>query len=140
MAGNWNLPYSGDLLAAFPEFFPSSVISEFKADIEKTGVFRKIFEIRGSLGKQEAATLLLSRYEIRGKIACGMIKHIAAHSPGRMRVLYRLPEHGARGRLLRAYFNWFWTRLCGVRPWMRRNPVLRKYAHFVEAAESSQNS
>ena len=136
LANKWNLPYSGDLLAAFPEFFPSDVIAEFKADSQKTEAFRRIFETRGRLGEQENATLLLSRYEVHGQIASGVLKHIRAHTPNTMRLIYHLPEHGAWGRVLWAYVCWFWTRTWRVRSWMQRDPVLREYAHMVETTES----
>lgn len=132
------LPYPGDLLAAFPEFFPSEVIAAFKADMKKTDVFRKIFEVRSKLGEQDNATLLLSRYEARGHIDGGVLKQIRAHTPAQMRLIYRLPEHGAWGRVLWAYVCWFLTRTWRVRSWMRRDSLLREYAHIVETAESGR--
>ena len=136
LANEWNLPYSGDLLAAFPEFFPSDLIAEFRADSKKAEAFRQIFETRGRLGKQETATLLLSRYELRGQIAGGLMMHIRAHTPSKMRLVYHLPPHGVWGRVLWAYVCWFWTRTWRVRSWIRRDPVLREYAYKVETAES----
>ena len=59
----WNPPYSGDLPAAFPEFFPAGVIAEFRADSKNVGAFRRIFEIRGRLGEQANASLRLGRFE-----------------------------------------------------------------------------
>ena len=136
LVNKWKLPYSGDLLAAFPEFFPSDVIAEFKADSPKTEAFRRIFETRGRLGEQENEALLLSRYEVHGQIASGVLKHIRVHTPSKMRLIYHLPEHGAWGRVLWAYVCWFWTRTWRVRSWVRRDPVLREYAHMVETTES----
>ena len=136
LANKWNLPYSGDLLAAFPEFFPSEMIAEFRADPKKSEAFRRIFEIRGRLGEQENAALLLSRYEVHGQITSGVMKHIRAHTPSKMRLIYHLPEHGVWGRVLWAYVCWFWTRTWRVRSWVRRDPVLREYAHMVEKTES----
>ncbi len=136
LANNWNLPYSGDLLAAFPEFFPSDVIAEFKADPKKAEAFRRLFETRGRLGEQENAALLLSRYETRGQTARGVMERFKAHTPGVMRFIYHLPAHGAWGRVLWAYVCWFWTRVWHARSWLRRNPLLREYAHLVEEAES----
>lgn len=136
LANKWKLPYSGDLLAAFPEFFPSNVIAEFKADSKKTEAFRRMFETRGRLGEQEDAALLLSRYEVHGQIASGVLKHIRAHTLSKMRLIYHLPEHGAWGRVLWAYVRWFWTRTWRVHSWMQRDPVLREYAHLVETTES----
>ena len=136
LANKWNLPYSGDLLAAFPEFFPSEMIAEFRVDSKKADVFRRIIETRGKLGEQENATLLLSRYEARGQIVGGVMMHIKAHTPSKMRLIYHLPEHGVWGRVLWAYVCWFWTRTWRVRSWIRRDPLLREYAHMVETTES----
>ena len=136
LANKWNLPYSGDLLAAFPEFFPSDEIADFKADSQKTEAFRRIFEIRGRLGEQENAALLLSQYEAHGQITSGVMKLIRAHTHSEMRLLYHLPEHGVWGRVLWAYVSWFWTRTWRVRSWIRRDPLLREYAHMVETTES----
>ena len=140
LANKWNLPYSGDLLAAFPEFFPSEMIAEFRADPKKAEAFRRIFEIRGRLGEQENAALLLSRYEVHGQIASGVMKQFKAHTPSKMRLIYHLPEHGVWGRVLWAYVCWFWTRTWRVRSWVRRDPVLREYAHMVEITESGKVS
>ena len=140
MAQRWNLPYSGDLLAAFPEFFPSDEIADFKADSKKVEAFRKIFETRGRLGEQENSAILLSRYEVSGQIVGGVMKHIKTHTPSKMRLIYHLPKHGAWGRVVLAYATWFWTRTWRARIWMRRNPVLLEYAHIVETAESGKAS
>jgi hypothetical protein len=72
----------------------SHVIAEFKADSKKVEAFRRIFETRGRLGEQETAILLLSRYEVHGQIASGVMKHIMAHTPSMMRLIYHLPELG----------------------------------------------
>lgn len=138
LANRWNLPYSGNLLAAFPEFFPSDVITKFRADSKTAEAFRQVFETRSKLGVQDGLVLLLSKYETRGQIANGVMKHIKAHPPGKMRIIYHLPEHGAWGRVLWAYVCWFWTRMWRIRSWIRRDPLLREYTHIVETAESSR--
>ena len=138
LANSWNLPYPGNLLAAFPEFFPSDVIAEFKADSKSANAFRQVFETRSKLGEQESTALTLSRYETRGHVAGGMMKHVRAHSPAKMRILYHLPEHGAWGGVVLAYIHWFGTRAWRARIWVKRNPLLREYARMVETAESTQ--
>lgn len=140
LANKWNLPCPSDLLAAFPEFFPSDVIAEFKADSQRTEAFRQIFETRSKLGKQDKAAVLLSRYETRGQIASGVLNQIRAHTPDKMRLIYHLPKHGARGRVLWAYVCWFFSRTWKIRIWIRRDSALRDYAHFVETVESAQKS
>lgn len=136
LSNSWNLPYSGGLLAAFPEFFPSDIIAKFQADSKKVEAFRHIFETRDRLGEQEGEVLLLSRYEVHGQVVGGIIKHIRTHIPSRMRLIYHLPKQGAWGRVVLAYVFWFWTRTLRAYVWMRGNSVLREYAHMVETAES----
>lgn len=138
LSNSWRLPYPGDLPAAFPEFFPSDVIAEFKADSQKTETFRKIFETRGKLGEQENAALLLSRFETRGQIASGVMKYVKAYTPRKIRFIYHLPAHGAWGRVSWAYVCWFCARIWRVRSWLRRSPLLRKYAHLVDSVEFKQ--
>ena len=138
LANCWNLPYPGDLLAAFPEFFPSDVIAEFKADMKRAEAFRHIFEFQSRLGEQKGEALLLSRYEARGQIVGGVMKRIKAHPPNKIRLMYHLPDHGAWGRVLWAYVCWFSTRTWMGRAWIQRNPDLLAYAHAVETVESAQ--
>ena len=132
LANKWKLPYSGDLLAAFPEFFPPDVIAEFRADSKKSEAFRRLFEIRGRLREQENASLRLGRFESQGQIVEGVLKYIRTLSPSKMRHIYHLPNHGAWGRVIIAYICWGWTRAWRARTWIWRNPVLREYAHMVE--------
>jgi hypothetical protein len=135
LSDRWRLPYPGDLLAAFPEFFPAGEIEKFGAEPAKAAAFRKIFEKRATLGEQENVSLLLSRYEQRGRVAGSIWKHIRTHSPAEMRCVSHLPEHGAWGRVAWAYIRWFWTRSLSAGAWIRRNPELRDYACMVEALE-----
>ena len=58
LAGRLRLPYPGDLLAAFPEFFPEEEIRKFQADPAKTAEFRAIFEMRGRLGEPDHVEIL----------------------------------------------------------------------------------
>lgn len=136
LAGRWHLPYPGDLLAAFPEFFPAELIEKFGADPKKTTEFRCIFEKRAELGEQNNVLLLLSRYKHPGQIAKGIWKHIGTNKPVKMRHLYHLPEHGAWGRLAWSYVRWFWTRSLRAWRWIRRDPKLRDYMYRIETLES----
>lgn len=136
LSERWHLPYPGDLLAAFPEFFPAETIEGFGADPAKAAEFRTLFELRASLGEQAGLPILLSRYEQRGQVAGRIWKHILAHNPVKMRYLYHLPEHGAWGRVAWAYLHWFWTRGLRAGAWVRRNPEVRDYARTIEALES----
>ena len=136
LAVRWHLPYPGDLLAAFPEFFPPDVIADFNADQKRTADFRRIFELRGKLGKPENVSLFLSRRKVKGKVLKGVLEIIRDHNPSMIRRIYRLPKHGAWERVLWGYISWF-----GTRSWravfssLRWNPNLKKYASLVESLE-----
>lgn len=136
MAERWHLPYPGDLLAAFPEFFPEDVIRMFDANPAKAAEFRAVFEMRGRLGEPENESLLLSRFEARGQIAEGVLHHIRSLSPARIRLVYHLPKRGAWIQVAWAYFSYFWTRGLLAVCWMRNKQKLRGYARAVESIES----
>ena len=137
LSDHWHLPYPGDLLAAFPEFFPAEQIDKFDADPAKAMDFRSLFELRANLGEQKNVSVLLSRYEQRGQVVGGIWKHIRAHNPAKMRHIYQLPKHGAWGRVVWAYLCWFWTRSLCADAWISRNPKLQDYTRMIEALESN---
>jgi hypothetical protein len=135
LADNWQMPYPGDLLAAFPEFFGTEAIKAFGANPVKSNGFRKIFELRGTLGKTESVSLVLSRYEAKGMVANGILKHIRTHNASLMRRIYHLPKQGAWGRVTWAYICWLWTRSLGASQWLLRKSQLRNYVKTVEETE-----
>ncbi len=138
MTIRWHLPYPGDLLAAFPEFFPENVIADFKANPKKAATFRQIFEIRGKLGKQEGVSLFMGRLKVRGQVVKGGLKAILAHNPDMIRRIYHLPKHGAWGRVLWGYVCWFGSRgYHAVSSYLRWNPNLKKYTALVESVDST---
>lgn len=137
LSDHWHLPYPGDLLAAFPEFFPAEQIDKFNAEPAKSADFRSLFELRANLGEQKNVSVLLSRYEQHGQIVGSVWKHIRAHNPAKMRHIYQLPKHGAWGRVAWSYVCWFWTRSLRAGAWLSRNPELQDYARKIEALESN---
>lgn len=136
LAGRWHLPYPGDLLAAFPEFFPEETIRKFEANPAKAADFRAIFEMRGRLGEPKTVALLLSRFEVMGQVAGSMREKIRTLTPERIRLIYRLPKRGAYGRVAWAYLCYFWTRGCRAIDWMWNKQKYRDYARAVESIES----
>jgi len=136
MSERWSLPYPGDLFAAFPEFFPSDIVSNFKADPEATANIRKIFSLRAQLGKEASVALAIKKCEDQGNFSKGILKQILAQTPRRIRSIYHLPEHGAWIRVCWGYACWFWTRTWRARIWIRKNPVFLEYLHHIKDAES----
>ena len=140
MSDRWNLPYPGDLFAAFPEFFPLDVVSSFMANSMAVANIRKLFVLRANLGKEVSVALALKKCEDQGKVSKGILTHILAHTPNRIRILYHLPEQGAWIRVFWGYVCWFGTRTWRARIWIRKNPVFLEYLHHLKDAESAQKS
>lgn len=136
LAERWHFPYPGDLMAAFPEFFPPDVIRSLDADQAKAKSYRSVFEYRGKLGESLSVSLFLSRYEARGNIAGGLRERFREHSLTTMRGVYGLPRQGAWGRVAWAYLHWFCTRSWRARFWLRRTKGLLEYGRMVEEIES----
>lgn len=136
LAKSWHMPYPGDLLAAFPEFFPTETIEMFDAKEENTDVLRKIFELRGILGEQDFVSLMLGKYEIQGKVFHGIMNHIKSLRPNIIRSIYHLPKDGAWGSLTWSYVRWFWTRVRRAKEWIIGNRQLKRYSYLVESIES----
>lgn len=133
MAAQWRLPYPGDLLAAFPEFFPPDVLAGFGADPEKTAVFRNLFELRGRLGEQDYVAISMSRFEAQGRVLGGVLNRIMQLRPKKIRNRYHLPEHGVWGRVAWSYVCWFRDKTRRhAAAWLRGNGTMREYARIVE--------
>lgn len=135
----WHLPDPCDLLAAFPEFFPEEMIRAFGADQEKTNKFRRLFELHGKLDEPESIALMLSRYEAQGQIKEGLMNHIRALTPDKIRLIYRLPNKGAWHRVLWGYLCWFWNRTRRTIAWIHRKRQLKDYCQLVEVIETDSS-
>lgn len=140
LSARWHLPFSGDLLAAFSEFFPEDELRMFDADPAKVTEFRAVFEIRGRLGEPDRESLLLSRFDVQGNVAEGVLKHILSLRPDKIRLICHLPKRGAWGRVMRAYLRYFWTRGWRAANWMGNRQELRAYIHLVGSVESESDS
>jgi len=141
MASRWGLPYPGDLLAAFPEFFPPEVIAGFDADAEKAARFRALFELRGRLDEKKGIAVILTRFQAGGATASGLWGHLRTCGNLGMRRRYDLPKHGAWGRVILAYLHYSFTRAwCVAYTWIRRDHELSDYCRMVESVESGGES
>ena len=139
MSDRWHLPYPGDLLAAFPEFFPADVLAKFGANPERSALFRSIFEARGKLGEPNTTTLVFSRSRAKGEAAASLADHLLTICPAKIRRVYRLPKHGAWGSVCRCYADYFWTRTTRVlSSLLGRDRTMLDYCRLVESAESSR--
>jgi len=137
MSERWGLPYPGDLLAAFPEFFPPEIITKFDANPEKTALFRTIFESRGEIGEPDTTKLTMDRARAHGNAFSFVANHIHSLSPGTIRRIYRIPKHGAWGRVFLSYLDYFWTRTTRVfASFLGANRKMSDYCRLVESVES----
>ena len=142
LAARWRLPYPGDLLAAFPEFFPSSEIAKFGADPQKTAEFRQIFELRGETGRPSTVALTLSRFEMQEQMTARVLNHIFSLKPYKIRCIFHLPKHGAWGRVAWAYVRYFLTRTWRVLAiaCLPKKSKQKKYLSLVEKIESNTHA
>ena len=137
MSDRWHLPYPGDLLAAFPEFFPAEVLAKFEANPEKSGLFRTIFEARGKLGEPDTTKLVFSRSRAKGDAVACLAHRLTTCSPSKIRMLYHLPKHGAWGGVCRCYVDYFLTRTARVLSLLlSRERKMLDYCRLVESVES----
>ena len=137
MADRWRLPYPGDLLAAFPEFFPAPLIESFRADPAKTDLFRRIFRMRGEMGDPNTTKLTMARKREKGVAVSFLAHHFLTLGPYRMRGRYHLPAHGAYGRLCLSYLDYLLTRTGRVfSVLLGRERRLEDYCRLVESVES----
>lgn len=141
MADRWRLPYPGDLLAAFPEFFPADVLKSFHADPSESALFREIFERREGLNEPKNSVVVLNRFHARGKLVTGVLNHLRSCGPAKMRLVYHLPEQGAWGRVMWAYVCYFWSRFWQtLGSCVRPDRGLRDYVRIVEGRESGRKA
>ena len=131
MSDSWNLPYPGDLLAAFPEFFSHEMISQFDAAPVKTSKYRKLFELRGKLGNSPSTALNMNRCVESSEFAGNILKVLFRHSPDAIRNIYHLPKHGAWGKVAWSYVCWVWTRSGRTLHGIARKTDLHDYMRIV---------
>ena len=137
LSERWRLPYPGDLLAAFPEFFPADILAKFDADPDRSTLFRTVFENRGKLGEPDTTKLIFSRSRANGDAVACLAHRLTTCSPSKMRMLYHLPKHGAWGGICRCYADYFWTRTTRVlSSLLGRDRKMLDYCRLVESVES----
>lgn len=90
-------PYAGNLLAAFPEFFPNELLEAMEADSDSAHAYRRIFEERdqqGEIDSSEVTVLGGGVFTLHWwKIRFSMLH------PANIRRKYKLPSSGAPLRL-----------------------------------------
>ena len=142
IAACWHLPYPGDMLAAFPEFFPPSKIEQFNANPQKATEFRRLFELRGKMdNKPNRVALLLDRYGASRQMRNGVLNYILSLKPDKIRHIYLLPQNGAWGSVAWAYICYLSTRIWWVLSTLiQRDHLLYQYSEIVESIESEDKS
>ncbi|MBE6368124.1 MAG: hypothetical protein E7052_09500 [Lentisphaerae bacterium] len=93
LSDRWNFPYSGNLLAAWPEFFPARLIQEIAPDEEQVKNIRCLLNFQQDLKKIHSTEWLMN--QDRGPVLPYIISHIKSMQPSILRRKYNLPEQGA---------------------------------------------
>lgn len=95
------LPYPGNLLAAFPEFFPAEVVAAMAAAPEQVNAYREVFRARHEMAGVSSPELFM--YD-RRRFSWKWLRHaVAAFGPRSMRERHELAPRGEYGRLVWAY-------------------------------------
>lgn len=96
-------PYAGNLLAAFPEFFPRKMVLEMDADADAAKAYRRIFEERGehkSLNTSQVTVIRGGVFTVKWwKIRLSMLH------PSNVRHKNHLPAHGCYFALILGYIK-----------------------------------
>jgi len=136
MCKRWNLPYPGNILGAFPEFFPLEVQKNSQPDSGVAAVYRKIFETALYMPSYNVAEwacnesnflrLLWWKYHLRGIM------------PNTIRAKYSLP---AKGEYFKLFLYWLLDVSKKMKALLlyttRRNPQMREYLNLLNLAEKS---
>ncbi len=133
-----NLPCSADLLAAFHEFFPKSVIDDMHADADRVDAYRKVFEQRDEMAPRSNRDNLVFNHANHFSLAwiCSKIK--VKCSGKLMRKVHHLPPKGHNfkvlGYMLKTLLD---NALHCVRFQFKRNPAVLDYAELIKKAEGT---
>lgn len=134
MAARWNLPYSGNLLGAWPEFFSAEYLNEMKPDARMAQAFRNIFDMQFSFENVSSAEWVVNQKRV-GTVTW-IRQRLRGIRPQGIRMKYHLPEHGSLIRLAAAYtydlsskfFRFLWYSL-------HRNLKVKDYYKLIDEAE-----
>ncbi len=138
MTAKWRLPYPGNLLAAFPEFFPKKQIESFEADPAETNKFRRLFEKRGQLDAQNNATITFSKLKTNRNILEGLLRIICSVDVSMIRYIYHLPREGAWMQVIWAFIRYFISRSRRLlKAASRVNLALQEYNTIVKEVEKT---
>ncbi|MDD4817142.1 MAG: nucleotidyltransferase family protein [Victivallaceae bacterium] len=97
MCERWQLPYPGDIMGAFPEFFSAKLLTECLANPETAELYRLIFEKSSQLMTQKHADWVCS--ETNFFSPSWWLAHLRGITPSVIRAKYSLPASGAYLRL-----------------------------------------
>ena len=97
LARQWNLPYPGNLLSAYPEFFAPEVLHSMQGDAEAAAAFRQLAESEFEQTNVDAGEFDLN--DERGGLARGVRRGFNRFTARALRRKYHLPERGAYLRL-----------------------------------------
>ena len=113
LAKNWHMPYPGDVLGAWGDFFPADVLSLMNPDSEKSAGFRQLFDSLHTTISVAAGEWDMQHSDL-GKMAfiCRGLRRMSAAA---VRKKYALPEQGAYCRLI----------------WWYSFDLIRKFFRFV---------
>jgi hypothetical protein len=141
MADQWKLPFPGNLLAAFTDFFPTNVIESFCPDQMEKARFQLLFEKKVLLGTPQNVPLMLNQFYAKGILFQGLWTYLFKYGPERVCTLYHLSAQSNWLRIAWSYIEYYTSRIWRVFSILfKPDKDLRDYCFLVEAMESNSVS
>lgn len=133
-----NQPCPSDLIAAFPEFFPKSVLAGAAADSECAKAYRRIFETRESIGDKSNEEWFVNSSQA---MSSSWIKRRLGHCAfSQVRQRHGLPSEGHSCTVLfHAIKDAFSKSFNGTKAFFQRDKILRQYMELIDSAENKGN-
>ena len=136
LSEQWQLPYAGDLPAAYPEFFPPEILAELQADPVRSAAYRNLFDFRAKLPDSSLTSWRLADATAQGQLGRQAIGFLKNHRATVIRSRYYLPERGAYGRLAWAYCRYLAGKtVAAFRLLSRSDGKLREYCRKLRKLE-----
>lgn len=134
LAAKWNLPYPGDILSVWDEFFPDEIIEEFDADKNQISPYRNMFDFQNCVNNIAPGEWSLSKH--KGSKILFIYRGLLGMTPNAMIKKYKLSFKGG-WILLPAIYLWDIT-LKFFRFWSYvffPNRKMQRYQQMVDALE-----
>lgn len=131
----WNVPYAGNLLCVWQDFFPPAIVAAINPDYKIVGMFREVITEREKLGPIDHYTWVMN-YNQANNGKSWMGNQISKFRPDMVRAMYAMPPHGHYVSLALNYFRYGAHRGYLLLTNLKRyNPRIRRHDKLVASVE-----